>query len=68
MPAPNFTLHVSADQTLSLSDLKGKPVILVFYTADWSPVCDDEYEYLSLFNMRRMAIIIKIARIIKNMV
>lgn len=45
--APDFTLHVTADQTLSLSELKGQPVILAFYPADWSPVCGDE---MSLFN------------------
>lgn len=45
--APDFTLHVTADQTLSLTELKGKPVILAFYPADWSPVCGDE---MSLFN------------------
>jgi peroxiredoxin len=45
--APDFTLHMTADQSLSLSKLKGNPVILVFYPADWSPVCSDE---ISLFN------------------
>lgn len=45
--APDFTLHVTADQTLSLSELKGKPVILAFYPADWSPVCGNE---IALFN------------------
>src|SRR5579883_884707 len=45
--APDFTLHVTADQTLSLSELKGKPVIIAFYPADWSPVCGDE---IALFN------------------
>lgn len=46
-PAPDFTLRVTADQTLSLSELKGKPAIIAFYPADWSPVCGDE---MSLFN------------------
>jgi peroxiredoxin len=46
-PAPHFKLHVTADQTLSLDELKGNPVILAFYPADWSPVCGDE---MSLFN------------------
>jgi peroxiredoxin len=45
--APDFTLHVTPDQTLKLSELRGRPVILVFYPADWSPVCGDE---LALFN------------------
>lgn len=45
--APDFTLHVTPDQTLSLSELKGKPVILAFYPADWSPVCSDQ---MALYN------------------
>jgi peroxiredoxin len=46
-PAPDFTLHSTPDQTLSLADLRGRPVVLLFYPADWSPVCGDE---LALFN------------------
>lgn len=46
-PAPDFTLHSTPDQTLSLGELRGRPVILAFYPADWSPVCGDE---LALFN------------------
>ena len=45
--APDFTLKKNPDQTLSLSELRGQPVVLVFYPADWSPVCGEE---LSLFN------------------
>lgn len=45
--APDFSLYSTPDQKLSLSQLRGKKVILVFYPADWSPVCGDE---LSLFN------------------
>jgi peroxiredoxin len=45
--APEFSLHVTPDQKLSLSELLGKPVVLAFYPADWSPVCGDE---LSVFN------------------
>ena len=41
-PAPEFTLHVTPDQTVSLSDFRGRPVILAFYPADWSPVCGDQ--------------------------
>ena len=40
--APDFTLHATPDQSLSLSDLKGRPVVLAFYPADWSPVCGDQ--------------------------
>ena len=45
--APNFTLHVTPDQTLTLSDLRGRPVVLAFYPADWSPVCGDQ---MALYN------------------
>src|SRR5262245_28258179 len=45
--APNFTLHVTPDQKLSLSELRGRPVILAFYPADWSPVCGDQ---MALYN------------------
>ena len=46
-PAPDFTLSVTPDQRLSLGELRGKPVILAFYPADWSPVCGDQ---LALYN------------------
>jgi peroxiredoxin len=46
-PAPDFTLHATPDQTLSLSELRGRPVILAFYPADWSPVCGDQ---MGLYN------------------
>jgi peroxiredoxin len=42
IPAPEFTLHVTPDQALSLSDFAGKPTIIAFYPADWSPVCGDQ--------------------------
>ena len=45
--APDFQLPVTPDQKLSLSELRDKPVILVFYPADWSPVCGDQ---LALYN------------------
>ena len=46
-PAPDFSLPATPDQRLSLSELRGRPVVLVFYPADWSPVCGDE---LAVFN------------------
>ena len=45
--APDFSLHVTPDQKIKLSELKGKKVILAFYPADWSPVCGDE---IALYN------------------
>lgn len=40
--APDFTLPVVPGQTVSLRELRGKPVILAFYPADWSPTCGDQ--------------------------
>ncbi len=45
--APDFELNSTPDQKVCLSDFRGRPVILAFYPADWSPVCGDE---LALFN------------------
>ncbi|MGD0766879.1 MAG: redoxin domain-containing protein [Tepidisphaeraceae bacterium] len=45
--APDFSLHVTPDQKLALSELRGRPVILAFYPADWSPVCGDQ---MALYN------------------
>jgi peroxiredoxin len=45
--APDFTLPSSPTETLSLGDLRGSPVILAFYPADWSPVCGDQ---MALYN------------------
>jgi peroxiredoxin len=45
--APDFTLPTTPDQTVSLRDFRGRPVILVFYPADWSPVCGDQ---VALYN------------------
>ncbi len=45
--APDFSLSVSPDQKITLSELRGKPVILAFYPADWSPVCGDQ---MALYN------------------
>ena len=45
--APDFSLHVTPDQLLSLSELRGRRVVLAFYPADWSPVCGDQ---MTLYN------------------
>ena len=45
--APAFLLHSTPDQQVSLADLRGRPVILAFYPADWSPVCSDQ---MGLYN------------------
>ena len=40
--APDFCLRSTPDQTVSLSDFRGQPIVLAFYPADWSPVCGDQ--------------------------
>ena len=48
--APDFTLATTPDQKVSLSEFRGRNVILAFYPADWSPVCGDQ---LALYNELR---------------
>jgi peroxiredoxin len=45
--APDFSLRSTPDQTVSLREFRGGTVVLVFYPADWSPVCGDQ---LALYN------------------
>ena len=45
--APDFSLHSTPDQVVTLRDFRGHPVILAFYPADWSPVCSDQ---MALYN------------------
>lgn len=45
--APEFSLRSTPDQFVRLSDFRGRPVILAFYPADWSPVCGDQ---MALYN------------------
>jgi peroxiredoxin len=46
-PAPDFSLQDKPDHQISLGELRGRPVILAFYPADWSPVCSDQ---MALYN------------------
>src|SRR5207237_9302751 len=48
--APDFSLATTPDQKVALSEFRGRPVVLVFYPADWSPVCSDQ---LALYNELR---------------
>jgi peroxiredoxin len=45
--APHFRLQSTPDQWVDLKELKGHPVVLAFYPADWSPVCGDQ---MALYN------------------
>lgn len=40
--APDFTLRNQDGEKVSLSDLEGRKVMLVFYPGDFSPVCGDQ--------------------------
>ena len=46
-PAPEFALRCTPDQSVSLNEFRGRPVVLAFYPADWSPVCGDQ---MALYN------------------
>ena len=62
--APDFSLYATPDQKLSLSEYKGKKLILAFYPADWSPVCGDQmalYNEISSFFQKYNASIIGIS-------
>ena len=41
-PAPDFKLRDQDGADVSLGDLKGQTVVLVFYPLDFSPVCTDQ--------------------------
>ncbi|WP_329102983.1 redoxin domain-containing protein [Micromonospora sp. NBC_01699] len=41
-PAPEFTLPTGPDEQVSLADFRGRPTVLAFYPADWSPICGDQ--------------------------
>lgn len=44
--APDFTLPDANGNSVTLSDFRGKNIVLVFYPLDWSPACSDQ---LSLY-------------------
>jgi peroxiredoxin len=40
--APDFELFSGIDEKVNLYQFQGRRVVLVFYPADWSPVCGDQ--------------------------
>ena len=54
--APDFTLPDQDGNKVSLADFRGQTVVLVFYPADFSPVCTDQlsvyHEVLDEFEER----------------
>src|SRR5258708_26624122 len=59
--APAFELAAAPDRKVALSDFVNQTVILVFYPADWSPVCTDQLalynELLPLFEEHRAQVL-----------
>jgi peroxiredoxin len=45
--APHFELRAAPERSLSLANFRGRPLIMAFYPADWSPVCGDQ---MALYN------------------
>lgn len=42
VPAPDFSLPATTSKRLSLRALRGRPVVIVFYPADFSPTCSSQ--------------------------
>jgi peroxiredoxin len=42
-PAPQFTLRDQDGRAVSLSDFRGRRVLLIFYPLDFSPACTDQH-------------------------
>ncbi|WP_347060605.1 peroxiredoxin [Blastococcus sp. HT6-30] len=59
--APDFTLPDANGEPVSLSDFRGRTVVLVFYPLDWSPGCSRQLELyqqeLAEFDARDAALI-----------
>jgi cytochrome c biogenesis protein CcmG/thiol:disulfide interchange protein DsbE len=50
-PAPDFTLTTAAGETVKLSELRGRPVVLNFW-ATWCPPCRSEMPELQAASQR----------------
>ena len=59
--APDFTLPDQDGNKVSLADFRGRTVVLVFYPADFSPVCTDQLsvyqEVLGEFERRDVTLV-----------
>lgn len=51
-PAPNFALPSTKDSEIGLNSYKGKPVVLVFYPKDNTPVCASQLALYSEIDER----------------
>ena len=48
MPAPDFALKSTPDQTVRLSEFRGHPVVLVFYPANETPTCNMQLSEMNI--------------------
>lgn len=44
--APAFSLHDTPHSRISLEDLRGRPIVLIFYVADWHPAAAEQLRQL----------------------
>ena len=60
-PAPNFGLTSTTGDKVAPSDFRGRPLVLVFYPADFSSVCGDQLalsnEVLPLFEAHKAQVL-----------
>jgi peroxiredoxin Q/BCP len=49
-PAPEFTLEATTGQNISLKDLLGDFVVLIFYPANDTPICNKQLNDISINN------------------
>jgi thioredoxin-dependent peroxiredoxin len=47
-PAPDFSLEASIGQNVTLADLRGSFVILIFYPANDTPTCNRQLDEMSI--------------------
>ena len=58
--APGFSLPGTTGQKVSLGALRGRPVVLVFYPADWEPLSTEQLEFYqeTLPEIRRLGAVL----------
>jgi len=55
-PAPEFTLEATTGQNICLKDLHGAFVVLIFYPANDTPICNKQLDDISFTNKDFLAL------------